>query len=80
MASEAGKGDKRRPTDEQKYAANFDAIFRQKYNEVAKKQEDESVVKKQLDKQEKVWYNYMYIYIILLVIIFNIYIIYKYKE
>jgi|APCry1669188910_1035180.scaffolds.fasta_scaffold970195_2 hypothetical protein len=54
MASEAGKGDKRRPTDEQKYAANFDAIFRQKYNETVEKQEKESVVKKQLDKQEKV--------------------------
>jgi len=54
MASEAGKGDKRRPTDEQKYASNFDAIFRQKYNETVKKQEKESVVKKQLDKQEKV--------------------------
>ena len=54
MASEAGKGDKRRPTDEQKYAANFDAIFRQKYNESIKEQENESVVKKQLDKQEKV--------------------------
>lgn len=54
MASEAGKGDKRRPTDEKKYAANFDAIFRQTYKETIEKQEKESVVKKQLDKQEKV--------------------------
>lgn len=54
MASEAGKGDKRRPTDEQKYAANFDAIFRQTYKETIEKQEKDSVVKKQLDKQEKV--------------------------
>lgn len=54
MASEAGKGDKRRPTDEKKYAANFDAIFRQKYDEILKKQENESVVKIQLDKHEKV--------------------------
>jgi len=58
MASEAGKGDKRRPTDEQKYSANFDAIFRQKFAETKQQMEDniktESVVKIQLDKQEKV--------------------------
>lgn len=28
MAYEAGKGDKRRPTDEQKYQENYDKIFR----------------------------------------------------
>lgn len=27
MASEAGKGDKRRPTDDKKFEANYDAIF-----------------------------------------------------
>ena len=28
--NEAGKGDKRRPTDEQKFRENFDLIFRRK--------------------------------------------------
>lgn len=61
MASEAGKGDKRRPTDEQKYAANFDAIFRKPRSEAEIQElvrqdaiEKFNVVKKQLDKQEKV--------------------------
>jgi hypothetical protein len=30
MASEAGKGDKRRPTDTELFEANFDLIFRKK--------------------------------------------------
>jgi hypothetical protein len=30
MASEAGKGDKQRPTDHQKYAHNWDVIFGKK--------------------------------------------------
>lgn len=61
MASEAGKGDKRRPTDEKKYGDNFDAIFRRKpteadIQELVRKDAIEkfNVVKKQLDKQENV--------------------------
>ena len=30
MAREAGKGDKRRPTNEQKYQNNYDLIFKKK--------------------------------------------------
>lgn len=54
MASEAGKGDKRRPTDEKKYSVNFDAIFRKPRSQDEaywlKVAEEENVVKKQLDK------------------------------
>jgi hypothetical protein len=61
MASEAGKGDKRRPTDENKYGANFDAIFRRALSEVEVQElvkqdaiDKFNVVKKQLDKEQKV--------------------------
>jgi hypothetical protein len=37
VASEAGKGDKRRPTDEQKVQQNWDSIFKKKPDDCAEK-------------------------------------------
>ena len=42
----AGKGDKRRPTDEKRYADNYDAIFRKDRTP----QEQEAI-----DKELKAW-------------------------
>lgn len=37
MANEAGKGDKRRPTDEKKFQQNWDNIFKKKPVDCAEK-------------------------------------------
>jgi len=37
VASETGKGDKRRPTDEQKFQQNWDSIFKKKPDDCAEK-------------------------------------------
>ena len=39
--SDCGKGDKRRPTDEQKYRDNWDAIFKKKEDQKSQEKDDE---------------------------------------
>ena len=52
MAREAGKGDKRRPTDEQKFTNNYDLIFKKK-----PKTRDEQKAIIELTKLQKEWYE-----------------------
>ena len=49
---EAGKGDKRRPTDEQKFTNNYDLIFKKK-----PKTRDEQKAIIELTKLQKEWYE-----------------------
>jgi len=40
MTREAGKGDKQRPTDQEKYGSNYDNIFRKKEKTPTKPKEE----------------------------------------
>jgi hypothetical protein len=51
MTHEAGKGDTQRPTDHNKYSANYDAIFRQTKEDW--QAEDEEFERIQREQQEK---------------------------
>lgn len=56
MAHEAGKGDKQRPTDKEKFDNNYDLIFRKKPPEqeavVAMTQLNKELYEKTVDKQK----------------------------
>jgi hypothetical protein len=51
MTHEAGKGDTQRPTDHDKFSANYDAIFRQTKEDW--KAEDEEFERIQREQNEK---------------------------
>ena len=51
MAHEAGKGDKQRPTDKQKYDNNYDLIFRKK----PKSQEEQEAVVKMIQLNNELY-------------------------
>ena len=54
MASEAGKGDKQRPTDYDKFSENFDRIFGKKGNEVVSQEEYDDATEEDEDAEEEI--------------------------
>ena len=54
MTHEAGKGDKQRPTNYDKFSENFDRIFGKKGNEVVSQEEYDDATEDDEDAEEEI--------------------------